>query len=243
VDQIVQVAAAMITERKRWMTYTYFNRNPGWSPGTTHLFSSVKKDIPLMQRVTFSTMVVDLKDPEFGEHWSESARRKIHRAQNEKLAVDRGGNLLPEILKLFNPSVKLKGLRGYEPSHFDYIPVIECSSVSYEGVMLCSHIWYIDEEEKRALLYVNASNHRNENDDKSLTGRAHYFLLWQDGLYLRHLGMETMDLMGYEPDTADPGLKGVYQWKEGTLGKQETLYHYYPSWFFLLRKFRNMVTG
>jgi hypothetical protein len=109
--------------------------------------------------------------------------------------------------------------------------------------MLCGHVWLIDKEEKRALLYVNASNHHNPNDDTSLTGRAHYFLLWQDGLYLRHLGIDTMDLMGYERDSVNPLMKGVYQWKAGTHGKEEILYHYYPFWFFVLRKFRNMLAG
>jgi hypothetical protein len=233
----------MITEKKRWMTYTYFNRNPKRNLRTTHLFSPVMTSIPGMKRVPFATMIVDLKDPAFGEHWSSSTRTKIHRAQNENLSVDRGGFLLPTILKLFNPSARLKGLRGFEHEDFDAYPYIECSAISYEGVMLCSHVWVIDEEEKRALLYVNASNHHNDHDDRSLTGRAHYFLLWQDGLYLRHLGIETMDLMGYEPNSTDPKLKGVYQWKEGTHGLQETLYHYYPSWFLLLRKLRNMLTG
>jgi hypothetical protein len=107
---------------------------------------------------------------------------------------------------------------------------------------VAAHIWLVDEEEKRALLYVNASNTYNELDDRSMTGRAHYFLLWQDGLFLRHLGIRTMDLMGYDPDSVDTGLKGVYQWKAGTHGQQQVLYHYYPAWFYVFRKFRNMVT-
>ncbi len=233
----------MITERKKWMTYTYFNRDPRPGLLKTHLFSPIQKDLPMMVRVPFPTMTVDLRDAQFGERWSSSTRTKIHRAQNENLAVDRGGYLLEHILKLFNPGARLKGLRGFEVSHFDTLVNIECAAVYYEGVMLCSHIWLIDEAEKRALLYVNASNHHNDNDDRSLTGRAHYFLLWQDGLYLRDLGIETMDLMGYEANTQNESLKGVYQWKAGTHGQEETLYHYYPRWFFLLRKLRNMLNG
>lgn len=233
----------MITERKKWMTYTYFNRDPRPGFFKTHLFSMEQRDLSMMMRVPFPTMTVDLSDPAFGEAWSNSTRTKIHRAQNENLAVDRGGFLLPDLLKLFNPRARLKGLRGFEPSDFDAMPYIECSAIFYEGVMLCGHVWLIDEEEKRGLLYVNASNHHNDNDDRSLTGRAHYFLLWQDGLYLRHLGIRTMDLMGYEANTADADLKGVYQWKAGTHGKEEVLYHYYPRWFYLLRKLRNMLNG
>jgi hypothetical protein len=233
----------MITERKRMMTYTYFNHLPGWNLRTTHLFSPVMKTIPGMVRVLFPTMTVDLRDPGYINTWSSSTRTKINRATREGLTVDRGNYLVPDILKLFAATATLRGLSGYTPEDFDQIPYIESSAVFYEGVMLCSHIWLMDEEEKRALLYVNASNHHNHQDDTSLTGRAHYFLLWQDGLNLRHHGIETMDLMGYEPHTTNPCLKGVYQWKAGTHGSMETLYHYYPSWFYLLRKFRNMLTG
>jgi hypothetical protein len=233
----------MITERKRMMTYTYFNHSPGMDMATTHLFSPVKKNIFMMARVPFPTMTIALNDTQFIKTWSSSARTKINKAAREILTVDRGPYLISDILSLFKSTATLKGLRGYHPDDFDQFSHIECSAIFYEGVMLCSHIWVIDDAEKRALLYVNASNHHNENDDKSLTGRAHYFLLWQDGLLLHSLGVETMDLMGYMPDTTNTMMRGVYQWKAATHGKQETLYHYYPIWFYLLRKFRNMLTG
>ncbi len=242
-DQAIQIAAVMITEQKPRMTYTYFNRNPGMDMRTTHLFSPVKENISMMVRVPFPTMTIDLKEPQFVKAWSSSARNKINKAIREVLTVDRGPYLIPDILSLFAATATLKGLKGYQQADFDQFPHIECSAIFYEGVMLCSHIWVIDDQEKRALLYVNASNHHNENDDKSLTGRAHYFLLWQDGLHLRTLGIETMDLMGYMPDSKNPMMMGVYKWKAATHGKEETLYHYYPTWFYVLRKFRNMVTG
>jgi len=233
----------MIREQKRWMTYTYFNRKPGWALSTTHLFSLVMKDILLMIRIPFPTIVVDLRDPTFVTKWSDSTRTKINRAEREGLTVDRGHYLLTDTLKLFAATARLKGLKGYTPQDFDQFPVVESSAIFYEGVMLCSHIWVIDKEEKRALLYVNASNYHHDNDDKSLTGRAHYFLLWQDGLFLRQMDVETMDLMGYEPNTRNTMMKGVYQWKAGTHGKEVVLFHYYPLWFYVLRKFRNILTG
>lgn len=233
----------MIIDKKKLMTYTYFNRIPDWNLRSTHLFSLVKKNIPGMVRKPFPTMVVDLRDSTFISKWSASTRTKINRAEREGVTVDRGHYLLTDILTLFVMSTASKGLKGYKPEHFDHFPVVECSAISYDGVMLCSHIWVIDREEKRALLYVNATNYHNDNDDKSLTGRAHYFLLWQDGLFLRQKGVETMDLMGYEAHTDKKMLKGVYQWKAGTHGKEEMLYHYYPLWFYVFRKFRNMLTG
>ena len=233
----------MIREKKRWMTYTWFNPKPKWSLVTTFLFTPLEVKLPFMKRVPFRTMTISIRNDDFVKRWSSSTRNKVNRAIREQLTVDRGNFLMPEILLLFKATATLKGLRGYVEHDFDQIPHVECSAIYYEGVMLCSHIWVIDDDGRRALLYVNASNHHNPNDDNSLTGRAHYFLLWQDGLFLREKGIECMDLMGYEQVTTDPMLKGVYQWKAGTHGHTETLYHYYPFWFYWLRTLRKMVTG
>jgi hypothetical protein len=232
----------MITEKRKWMTYTYFHRNPNGDTRTTHLFSFLIKKIPMMVRVDFPTMVVQVESPDFVKKWSSSTRTKINKAIKEGLTVDRGNYLLPDILKLFSASAAGKGLRGYTLDDFGTKSNYECSAVFYEGVMLCGHVWLIDREEKRALLFVNASNH-NQYDNATLTGCAHYFLLWQDGLFLHQQAIRILDLMGYVPDTKNAMLKGVYQWKAGTHGSLETLYHYYPVWFYVLRKFRNMLAG
>lgn len=233
----------MITERKQFMSYTYFNPSPDNQIRTTHLFSSVKRSIPFMVRVPFPTMTIDLKEEDILSHWASSARTKVHRAVRELLTVDRGQYLLPHILKLFSSTAKKRDLKGYVPEDFTQFPLIRCSAVSVDGVMLCGHVWVLDEASGKALLYVSASNYRDEHEDASLTGRAHYFLLWQDGLVLKGEGMLKLDLMGYKETTDDKSLQGVYQWKAATHGQQEMLYHYYPFWFYVLRKFRNMVAG
>ena len=232
----------MITEQRKWMTYTYFNRDPDWNARTTHLFSFPLKKLPGMVRVDFPTMIVDIQESDFVKNWSSSTRTKINKAIKDGLTVDRGKYLLPDILKLFSATALEKGLKGHTVDNFISKPAMECSAVFYDGVMLCSHVWLIDSDEKRALLFVNASN-QNNFDNTSLTGSAHYFLLWQDGLFLRQQSITVLDLMGYEPDTKNEKLKGVYQWKAGTHGSLEKLYHYYPVWFYVLRKFRNMLTG
>ncbi len=232
----------MIIERKKRMTYTYFHRDPKSHWCTTHLFSPVQTSLRGMVRIPFPTMVIDLRDPDFLQTWSASTRQKIRRAQQDFLAVDRGRYLISGILTFFDAIAERKGLRGYSPEDLESFTSLECSAIHSDGVMLCSHIWVLDIEEKRALLYVNASQAHEDPVVHTQTGRLHYFLLWQDAVYLRQLGMETLDLMGYERETSDRRLKGVYQWKAATHGATETLYHYYPWWFYLLRKLRNMVT-
>ncbi len=196
-----------------------------------------------MIRIPFPTMVIDLKNDHFLDTWSKSTRYKVNRAEKEGLIIKRNADLLPGILNLFKKTAQLKGLRGHEISDFDTRPWIRCSAVFSEDKMLAGHVWLVDDEEKRSCLFVNASDHQDEQNDSSLIGRAHYYLLWQDGLFLLHRGIETMDLHGYDPHANDPALSGVYSWKEGTHGQQEKLYHYYPLPLYLVQKFRNMVTG
>jgi len=230
----------MFKEKKKWMDYTYYNRNPTFHWKTTHLYSPVLIKDKWSVCIPFPTMIVDISKEDFVSKWSASTRTKINKAVREELVVDRGKNLLPEILLLFSFTAEKKGLMGFTVSDFETFDNYECSAVILNGTMLCGHVWLIDEEEKRCMLYISASNHRNENDDASLTGRAHYFLLWQDGLYLREKGVITMDLQGYNPASKDPNLIGVYTWKAGTHGQQEMLYHYFPFWYHWVRKIRYM---
>ncbi|MBK9982702.1 MAG: hypothetical protein IPP15_09815 [Saprospiraceae bacterium] len=231
----------MIKEKRKWLTYTYFNRNPKFLLKTVHLFSPVKKTIPGMICIPFPTMIINLKNENFIESWSKSAKYKINRAEKENLNLKRGLEYLPEILTLFQKTAEVKKLRGFRIGDFDSKPWIQCSAIFFEGKILAGHVWLIDPEEKRALLYVNASDHHEDQNDSSLIGRAHYYLLWQDGLYFQMEGIEIMDLDGYKPETNDPALKGVYIWKEATHGQEEILYQYYPLYIHWLRKFRNMA--
>ena len=233
----------MIREKRKWLNYTYFNRNPDFRWNSIHLFSPVKKKIMGMKQIPFPTMVVNVNDEHFTDHWSRSTRYKINRAEKENFTIRRNNDLLPDILNLFDKTALLKGLRGHAVSDFYSRKWIQCSAVFFENKILAGHVWIIDREEKRSLLFVNASYHQDEQNDTSLVGRAHYFLLWQDGIKFRQTGIEIMDLNGYRPDVNDPLLSGVYSWKEGTHGQLEILYHYYPLPLFWLKTFRNMLTG
>jgi hypothetical protein len=192
-------------------------------------------------REAYPTMIIDVSDAEFLKNWSSSTRTKVNKAIREQLTVDRGDYLLPDILNLFATTAAVKSLRGYQPEDFHLFPRVECSAIILDGVMLCGHVWVIDEEESRALLHVNATNHRHEHEDTSMTGRAHYFLLWHDGLFLREQSIRTLDLQGYDANTKKDWMKGVYRWKAGTHGEQVEVYHYYPFWFYFVRKLRNWL--
>ena len=231
----------MIREIKKWMCYSYFDRKPGFSWTTAHLFSPVKKKIAGMVCIPCPTMITDIKECDFVNTWSASTRTKINKAENDPLTLKRGKEILPEILHLFRSTASAKKLRGHHESDFQSRPWIVCSAVYSGEKMLAGHVWVLDEEEKRCLLFVNASAHHDKTIDASLVSRAHYYLLFQDGMFLRNNGIDCLDLHGYNPYVNDPALKGVYSWKEATHGKTEELYHYYAFWFYALFQLRKKM--
>jgi lipid II:glycine glycyltransferase (peptidoglycan interpeptide bridge formation enzyme) len=208
-----------------------------------HLLSLVETKIKGMVCVPFPTMIIDLKNPDFLNDWSSSTRYKVNRADKENFEIKRSNHLLADILNLFQKTARAKGLRGFTTGDFYSRPWILCTAIYQDNELLAGHVWIIDKEERRSLFYVNASDHRDEQTDASVIGRAHYYLLWKDGLYLQSIGIDTMDLYGYNPDESNPALTGVNTWKEGTHGRQQKLYNYYPVYVYWLRKFRNMVAG
>ena len=220
------------------MRYTYFHRSPCFDWKCAHLFSPVRKKIFGMVCIPFPTMINDIRECDFLQTWSNSTRTKIHKVSAEQLTIRRGIDFLPGILELFSKTAQAKKLRGHFPEDFQSRPWIVCSAIYSDDKILAGHVWLIDEEEKRSLLFVNASAHHDIHTDTTLVGRAHYYLLYQDGLYLRTRGIDFMDLNGYNPGQKDPSLAGVNKWKEATHGQQEQLYNYYPFWFHLYRKWR-----
>lgn len=191
-----------------------------------------------MIAVPCPTLKANITENDFLKTWSSSTRTKINRAETDTLKIRRGKELLPDILELFKTTATHKKLRGYFTEDFNSRPWIYCSAVMMGEKILAGHVWLIDEEERRSLLYVNASAQHEPEIESSLTGRAHYYLLWQDGMYLRNHGIDCMDLQGYDPQVKDPSLSGVYRWKEATHGEQEELFHYYPFWFYGFVKLR-----
>ena len=95
-------------------------------------------------------MTVDISKPDFVSLWSASTRTKVNKAVREELVVDRGKNLLPDILRLFSYTAEKKGLMGFSVSDFETFENYECSAVILNGTMLCGHVWLLDDEEEAA---------------------------------------------------------------------------------------------
>ncbi|MEO6131671.1 MAG: hypothetical protein ABIQ02_07475, partial [Saprospiraceae bacterium] len=146
----------MITEKRKWITYTYFNRNPEFLLNKVHLFSPVKKNIEGMHRIPFPTMILDIQKENFLDAWSKSTRYKVNRAEKEGLVIERVITQLPEILNLFQKTAEVKKLRGYTIDDFHSKPWIDCSAVYADDKILAGHVWILDPDEKRCLLFVNA---------------------------------------------------------------------------------------
>src|SRR6187402_2129906 len=127
----------MFKEKKKWMDYTYYNRNPTFHWKTTHLYSPVLIKDKWSVCIPFPTMTVDISKADFVSKWSASTRTKINKAVREELVVDRGKNLLPDILRLFSYTAEKKGLMGFSVSDFNTFENFECSAIILNGTMLC----------------------------------------------------------------------------------------------------------
>lgn len=229
----------MIKERKKWMNYTWYNATPSSDLQTTHLHALKDSTLFGMVKSSFTTMVVDIREEDFLKTWSSSTRTKVHKAEAEGMEITRGKVLLPEIIALFQKTAKRKKLRGHKLVDFDSRTWVLPTAVFQGATLLGGHVWVMDEESKRATLFINAIQSQTPEVESSTISRAHYYLLWQDGIFFHQKGYEILDLHGYEPDSSDSNLKGVYKWKEGTHGSIEQQFHYYPFWFYCFRRIRN----
>jgi hypothetical protein len=103
---------------------------------------------------------------------------------------------------------------------------LHMSAIHFEnGDLLCTHVHLADDVRARALYSVSI---RIDMEDRRrhMVGIANRALHWSDILYYRESGNMIYDFGGISPDTEDPELKGITEFKTGFGGIPVVEYHY-----------------
>jgi len=93
---------------------------------------------------------------------------------------------------------------------------------------LAMHAHLVDPEASRCRLFTSSSLFRREKDSaaRGMIGRANRYLHYWDMQQMAARGLEIYDFGGYAPDTADPSLVRLNEFKDSFGGKlaQESTY-------------------
>ena len=124
-----------------------------------------------------------------------------------------------------------------------YWPDMKVTKLSYHGRTLVMHSLMIDQNARRACMLHDAAMFRQMPDarHRNLIGHANRYLHFLDMLYLKDLGIESLDLGGYALNTTDEHLRHINEFKDGFGGELVEMSNYVSHPLYCYRKFSNCL--
>lgn len=157
---------------------------------------------------THSIEVSLLKSPEeLLQQMTKNTRYEVRRALNKdelctEFLMDISEQELQDFLTLYNAFADLKNLGHIGEAKIRKLAADGMYAVtkcySSDGTLLVEHTYYLDKEDKRAMLATSCSLYRKEEyvRYKNLIGRANRMMHYQDMLYFKSEGYEIYDFNG-----------------------------------------------
>jgi hypothetical protein len=168
----------------------------------------------------FATLHIDLaRNPEeILADMQKTVRYKIRRADGEGLSwdssIDKG-----EFAGFHASFARGKGIEGIDVLRIaSFGRALVLTRVVQGELVLSQHAHLVDEQESRARL-VYSSSARFDGVDPALVGRANRWCHWKDMLHFKERGIRIYDLGGFAPETKDPTLEGINDFKTGFGGQ------------------------
>jgi hypothetical protein len=191
----------------------------------------------LFFRKPFTTLLIDItREPDtILAEMQKTVRYKIRRADGEGLTWETGVDAR-EFVAFHEAFAKGKGIEGIDlPRIRSFGDALVLTRVAREGTVLAQHAHLLDASEGRARLVLSSSG-RFEGGDPALIGRANRWCHWKDILEFRQRGIRTYDLGGFAPETTDPTLTGINDFKLGFGGRQVLESHWFSPLYALAMK-------
>ena len=151
-----------------------------------------------------------------------------------------------EVRDLYNEFARGKGRPPLDERSFRaYWPKLVATKISSDADALVMHAFLVDEGLKRANHLYSASLFRStdDNDRRSLIGRANRALHYLNMLNFKGGGITTYDLGGYALGTLDPELQEVNEFKDSFGGQLVEESNYVSLPLHWARKLNRLLRG
>jgi hypothetical protein len=204
-----------------------------------------RSQVPGFHRRAKFTMLIDLKNTEdellYG--LGASTRNEVRRAIKDNITVQPSEEP-KELLHFYAEFVKTKNRTPATPSELAlYWPHLLVTKAVLGGEVLVMHSTLLDREGGRAASLHSASLFRSADDSakRRAVSRANRFLHYQDMVLCRRQGLAFYDLGGCSPNTSDPELAKITEFKESFGGTLIEESHYLSTPQYLLRQAKRIL--
>lgn len=210
----------------------WFASRPGkWNFLNSYYKQSLsKKFAPGYVRKPFFTKTINLQQSQeaIEAGFDRNTSYEIRRATKDGVETYTDGRI-EEFIEIYNEFAETKNLATISQTSLDrYKANLVITYAVYNSHKLVMHVYLADRTIQRVRLLHSASLFRKEHDAqiKATIGRANRLLHLKDLLFFKNEGFSVYDLGGYAPDTEDPALIRINQFKDcfGGILLEETDY-------------------
>ena len=217
---------------KRW----YWFARPFDVPNLwmVNFFDYHKYDVAGFKRREGLTTVIDLTqdlDVIWNKMRHKFIRKQIERGERHGIVIKQDNNFA-EFKKIYKNFREKKYLAKEKIDKLKNHSVL--FSAYYQDKMIAGGIFVSDNKYARAL--VLASTHNGSNSQmREIIGQANRLLIWEAIKYFKNKNLELFDLGGISPDSQNPSLRNLAEFKEAFGGTRQSCYYYHKVYSRLLR--------
>lgn len=229
----------MLIENRKFLRWVVFPPPELIHPAvrTVYLQCDTRKWLITHQREEFISYVIDLDclPEELLARYAPKLRQKIRKSRRLGITVVRDQDP-SEVIRLFRPTAKAKGLNPIDASSFSTKPnLLVTRAVSPQLGTLAAHAYSLDPLTRRVRGLYNASAFRQFGENtvgRRQASLANGLLYHEDFLYFQGQGFLTYDFGGYGSPATGSTFKDQFR------GLKVRQFNYYPMWYFAYRKLK-----
>lgn len=216
--------------------YWYWFAKPFDIPGVlmVNFFDYHKYDIAGFRRRDGLTTVIDLTqslDAIWGKMRHKFIRQQIEKGERHGIIVKQDNNF-SEFKKIYKNFREKKYLNKEKIDKLKNHTVL--FSAYYQNKLIAGGIFVADDKYARALVLASA-HHSSDSKTREIIGQANRLLIWEAIKYFKNKDLELFDLGGISPDSPNPSLRNLAEFKEAFGGTRQSCYYYHKVYSKLLR--------
>lgn len=199
-----------------------------------NFFDYNKYDVPGFKRKEGLTTVIDLTqdlDTIWNKMRHKFIRKQIERGERHGIVVKQDNNF-SEFKKIYKSFREQKYLAKEKINKLKDHTVL--FSGYYQNKLIAGGIFVADDQYARALVLASAHN-SSDSQMREIIGQANRLLIWEAIKYFKNKNLELFDLGGISPDSQNPSLRSLAEFKEAFGGTRQSCYYYHKVYSRLLR--------
>jgi lipid II:glycine glycyltransferase (peptidoglycan interpeptide bridge formation enzyme) len=207
-----------------------------------HIKQPVKGFLPAVKNITH-TVELDItqKEEDIFASFSKQIRQQYRIAETEGTTVEKTADI-DGFVDFFNEFAVKKNTHLVSVRRIVELGEhINLFFAKNNGVIVAASSFLTDRNTGMVRHYHASTKRLDENFDKNLIGRANKYLIAKAILYYKEQGYTTFDFGGYSPNTTDPSLIGINNFKMLFGGKVVPCTNYFTYGYWLLKKVSKLL--